>query len=93
MRSACIAPTTFGVISENSEQSERDRHRSGRERELAFAEEALRDHRRQRSRHPRDQRVAEQDHTQQRVRPAEGARSASLAPRRRAARMFQPIAV
>ncbi len=53
------------------EQAEGNGDRAERQRELSFAEQALRDHRRQRRGPRRNERVAEQDDAEQRVGLAE----------------------
>ena len=75
------------------EQRERDRDGAERQRELAFAEQPLRDHRRQRRGRRGDERVAEQDHAEQLVGLAEQ-RHRQLGAARAALRaVLQPVPV
>jgi hypothetical protein len=65
MRSACAAPITRRDF--RTRGRERDRNGTDRERELAFAEQALGDDGRERGGGRRNQRVAEQNDAQQLV--------------------------
>ena len=67
MRSACVAPMTFGVISENTRIRNVTATVLDGERELAFAEQARGDHAGERRRAGVDQVVAEQDDAEQAV--------------------------
>ena len=86
MRSACAAPTTLGVISENTRIRKVTTSGAERQRELALAEHPLGDHGGDRGRAGVDQVVAEQDDAEQRVGLARAARARAWRRARRAAR-------
>ena len=67
MRSACAAPITFGVISENTRIRNVIDDRADGERELAFAEQPRGDHAGERGGAGVDEVVAEQDDAEQPV--------------------------